>query len=238
MSNTVLEIKDLEVSYGTVKILQGLNLTMGSGITTIVGRNGMGKTTLLKAIMSLATVTGGNIRFKDREIAGLPPYKIAQAGIGYVPQGRMIFSKLTVDEQLRFVQRNPGKKENEWNAERVYALFPRLKERYTSMGTSLSGGEQQMLAIGRTLITNPDLLLMDEPSEGLAPVILDRLVEFIDEIIKSGISVLLVEQNLPFAQQITDEVHVLVPGNFGYHGSLRELLDNKELTQKLLVAGI
>lgn len=238
MSKIVLEIKDLEVSYGTVKILQGLNLTMESGITTIVGRNGMGKTTLLKAIMSLATVTGGSIRFKNREIAGLPPYKIAQAGIGYVPQGRMIFSKLTVDEQLRFVQRNPGKKENEWNTERVYALFPRLKERYNSMGTSLSGGEQQMLAIGRTLTTNPDLLLMDEPSEGLAPVILDRLVEFVDEIIKSGISVLLVEQNLPFAQQITDEVYVMVPGNFGYYGSLRELLANEEMTQKLLVAGI
>lgn len=238
MSKIVLEIKDLEVSYGTVKILQGLNLTMESGITTIVGRNGMGKTTLLKAIMSLATVTVGSIRFKNREIAGLPPYKIAQAGIGYVPQGRMIFSKLTVDEQLRFVQRNPGKKENEWNTERVYALFPRLKERYNSMGTSLSGGEQQMLAIGRTLTTNPDLLLMDEPSEGLAPVILDRLVEFVDEIIKSGISVLLVEQNLPFAQQITDEVYVMVPGNFGYYGSLRELLANEEMTQKLLVAGI
>ena len=238
MSDAVLEIKDLEVSYGPVRIIQGLNLTVGEGITTIVGRNGMGKTTLLKSIMSLATVTGGSIRFHGKEIAGLPPYRIAQAGVGYVPQGRMIFSKLTVDEQLRFVQRNPKNKENAWDAERVYDLFPRLKERRTSMGTSLSGGEQQMLAIGRTLTTNPDLLLMDEPSEGLAPVILDQLVAFIDKIIQSGVTVLLVEQNLPFAQQITDDVYVLVPGNFGYHGSLKELLANEELTQKFLVAGI
>lgn len=238
MTEPILEIKGLDVSYGAIRILQNLDLTMEPGITTIIGRNGMGKTTLMKAIMGLASVTHGSVTFKGENLTGLPPYKIAQAGIGYVPQGRMIFSKLTVDEQLHFVYRNTRHKADEWNADRVYALFPRLKERSTSMGTSLSGGEQQMLAIGRTLITNPDLLLMDEPSEGLAPIILDRLVVFIDEILKSGISVLLVEQNLPFAKQITDDVHVLVPGNFGYHGSLRSLLANDKLTQELLVAGV
>lgn len=238
MANPILEIKDLEVSYKASRILQGVNFSMEGGLATIIGRNGMGKTTLLKAIMSLATATKGSIKFKGKEIAGLPSHKIAQLGIGYVPQGRLIFTQLSVDEQLRFVYRNLENKENEWNAERVYELFPRLKERRSNMGTMLSGGEQQMLAIGRALTTNPSLLLMDEPSEGLAPVILDRLVEFIDEILKSGISIILIEQNLPFTKQITDDVYVLMPGNFGYQGSLDELLADEELTQKLLVAGV
>ena len=238
MPNPILEIKDLEVGYKASKILQKVNLTITSGLVTVIGRNGMGKTTLVKAIMNLATVTQGEIKFGEKDITRLAPYKIAQLGIGYVPQSRHIFSHLSVDEQLRFVYRNTAQRKDEWNVERVYDLFPRLKERYANMGTMLSGGEQQMLAIGRALTTNPSLLLMDEPSEGLAPVILDRLAEFIDEILKSGISLLLVEQNLPFVKQVTDEVHVLMPGNFGYHGSLQELLDDEELTQKLLVAGV
>lgn len=234
----VLKIENLEVHYDASYILQKINFDFDSGLRTIIGRNGMGKTTLMKAIMGLAPVTGGSIKFNGTELLGKKPYEIAQLGIGYVPQGRMIFSSLTVDEQLNFIYRNKqGKQSDIWNAEKVYELFPRLKERYKQSGTSLSGGEQQMLAIGRALITNPSLLLMDEPSEGLAPVILDRLVLFIEEILNSGISLLLVEQKLPFVKQTTDLVNVMVGGQFVYEGSLVKLLEDDTLTQKLLVTG-
>ena len=147
----------------------------------------------------------------------------------------MIFSSLSVDEQMRFVERNYN--DFKWNTDRVYELFPRLKERYKQSGTTLSGGEQQMLAIGRALVQNPKLLVMDEPSEGLAPVIVERLVTFIHEIMESGISILLVEQSLPFASEVTDNANVMVTGRIEYAGSFSALLRDKALTQKLLVTG-
>lgn len=235
MAVPMIEIRGLQVHYGGSYILQGVDFKLDSGVAAIIGRNGMGKTTLLKAIMGLAPVTGGNIEFMGNNLVGLRPYQISQMGIGYVPQGRMIFSSLSVDEQMRFVERNYN--DFKWNTDRVYELFPRLKERYKQSGTTLSGGEQQMLAIGRALVQNPKLLVMDEPSEGLAPVIVERLVTFIHEIMESGISILLVEQSLPFASEVTDNANVMVTGKIEYAGSFSALLRDKALTQKLLVTG-
>ena len=238
MSEPILTVTGLDVHYDASYILQKIDFQLDKGLATGIGRNGMGKTTFIKALMGLAPITAGSIQFKGQELVGKKPNEIAQMGIGYCPQGRMIFSSLTVDEQLRFVHRNNDKKTSGvWNAEKVYELFPRLKERAGQSGTSLSGGEQQMLAIGRALTTNPSLLLMDEPSEGLAPVILERLVLFIDEILQSGVSLLLVEQNLPFVKKITDDVNVMMTGKFAYTGSLAALFADKALTQKLLVTG-
>jgi len=235
MATAMLETDALKVHYGGSYILQGVDFILESGIGAIIGRNGMGKTTFLKAIMGLAPITGGSIKFMGTEIVGKKPYEISKLGIGYVPQGRMIFPSLSVDEQMRFVERNTelfG-----WSTDKVYELFPRLKERYKQSGTNLSGGEQQMLAIGRALVQNPKLLIMDEPSEGLAPVIVERLVTFIDDIIKSGISLILVEQSLPFASTVAEDVNVMVTGRFEYSGSFDKLLSDKELTNRLLVTG-
>lgn len=235
MATAMLETKSLKVHYGGSYILQEVDFALEGGIGAIIGRNGMGKTTFLKAIMGLAPVTGGSIKFMGTEIVGKKPYEISRLGIGYVPQGRMIFPSLSVDEQMRFVERN--QKLFGWNTDKVYELFPRLKERYKQSGTNLSGGEQQMLAIGRALVQNPRLLIMDEPSEGLAPVIVERLVTFINDIVKSGISLILVEQSLPFAAAVAEKVNVMVTGRFAYSGSFDGLLSDRELTNRLLVTG-
>lgn len=237
MQKPIFQIEDLEVHFDASYILQKVNFCLDEGIATIIGKNGMGKTTLLKAIMGQAPITGGSIRFMGQEIVGKKAHEIARMGIGYCPQGRKIFSSLTVDEQLNFCHRNLEDNRDVWDAKRVYNLFPRLKERESLIGTSMSGGEQQMLAIGRALVTNPRLLLLDEPSEGLAPVVLDIIKHFIDEIMESGISIILVEQNLPFVKKITDYVEILLTGKFAYKGSLKDLLANDELTQSLLVTG-
>lgn len=236
MAEPILKVKDLHVYYGGSHILQGTSMDVFDGAFSIIGRNGMGKTTLMSAIMGLTPIKSGSIQFRGQEIVGLKPYQIAQLGIGYVPQGRKLFSSLTVDEHLKFAARKSEGRDY-WTADKVYQLFPRLKERSRQKGTTLSGGEQSMLAIGRALVTNPFLLLMDEPSEGLAPVIIDQLKDFCLNLVKMGMPIILVEQALGLAQSVSENVHVLVTGQFAYKGSFKELMSNEELTKQLISVG-
>ena len=178
MSEPLLAVEDLNGWYGTAHVLQGVSFSMGAEPVALIGRNGMGKSTLCLAIAGLLESTSGSVRLDGQEVLGKPAYKVAGAGLGYVPQGRRLFESLTVDEHLDIVGRRA---KGEWNPARVYELFPRLAERKNVSGTSLSGGEQQMLAIGRALVTNPRVLVMDEPSEGLAPTIIEDLVKTIKE---------------------------------------------------------
>jgi len=236
MPEPILVIKDLHVKYGGSHVLRGISLALDHGVVAIVGRNGMGKTTLVSAIIGLAPVYSGSVLFNGLSIIGLQPYQIASQGIGYVPQGRRIFTSLTVDEHLRFAARKVDGGET-WDAEKVYDLFPRLKERRRQSGSSLSGGEQQMLAIGRALVINPRLLVMDEPSEGLAPIIVDQLVHTCKNLMATGISILLVEQKLAFAASVADRVEVMVTGKMVYQGDFATLLSNHQLTQQYLGVG-
>lgn len=236
MTKSILKINDLHVYYGGSHVLQGASLEIEKGAVAIVGRNGMGKTTFVSAIMGLVPIKKGTILFEGKDITGLKPYQIAKLGIGYVPQGRRVFSSLTVDEHLRFAARK-NSTDDVWDAERVYELFPRLKERSRQKGTSLSGGEQQMLAIGRALVTNPKLLIMDEPSEGLAPIIIEQLKSFCRELVNTNLTIIIVEQCLHLAEAVTDNVNVMVTGQFEYSGSFKALLSNEQLTQKLLSVG-
>jgi ABC-type branched-subunit amino acid transport system ATPase component len=213
-------------------------MRLEKGTVSIIGRNGMGKTTFVKAIMGLVPAHSGSIIFRGVQIKGKKPYEIGRMGIGYVPQGRRIFPSLSVDEHLRFAARNSDGKGG-WDAGRVYELFPRLKERTGQSGTNLSGGEQQMLAIGRALVTNPVLLIMDEPSEGLAPVVVQQLKECCVELATNcALSIILVEQSLSLAGAITDHTCVMVTGQFAYTGSLKDLLADKTTTSQLLSVGI
>ncbi len=235
MSNgSIFCVENLHVYYGGSHVLHGVSLELYPGTTAIIGRNGMGKTTLIKAIMGLVPVREGKITFCGEDITGLPPYIVAHKGIGYVPQGRHIFESLSVDEQLKFAARRV---DVGWDAERVYEFFPKLKKCYKQSGTTLSGGEQQMLAIGRALVTNPKLLIMDEPSEGLAPVIIEQLVNFCLELKKTNMSLILVEQSLLFAQAVSENVNVMLTGNIVYSDSFQKLMDNKELTHQLIGVG-
>jgi branched-chain amino acid transport system ATP-binding protein len=187
----LLEIEGLDAFYGQAQILEGVDLLMQEEGVAVIGRNGMGKTTLCQAIMGMMPRATGSVRFKGVELLGKPSYKIAGLGIGYVPQGRRLFASLSVDEHLKMLAR--GTRGKRWTPQAVYDLFPRLAERKRNGGTQLSGGEQQMLAIGRALLGNPELLIMDEPSEGLAPTIVEGMVTTCKRLVEEGMAVLLVE---------------------------------------------
>jgi len=206
---SLFEVEKLNVSYGRVHVLQDISFSMGVEPLGMVGRNGMGKTTLVNAIAGMLPSQSGSIRFDDAEISNREPYQVTRAGIGYVPQGRRIFPSLSVHEHLTMVG---AKKNARWNIPAVYELFPRLAERKKNGGGALSGGEQQMLAIARALLTNPRLLVMDEPSEGLAPAVVDHLADVFRALVGEGQAVLLVEQNLRFATELCDRVLVMVNG--------------------------
>lgn len=236
MTTPILKVENVHVYYGGSHVLQGVSLELEQGAAAVIGRNGMGKTTLVKAIMGLVPIKEGSVCLMGRNITKLPPYEIARGGVGYVPQGRRIFGSLTVDEQLRFAARNTDAPDA-WNAEKVYAFFPRLKERYKQSGTTLSGGEQQMLAIGRALVTNPKLLIMDEPSEGLAPVIVEQLIDFCLKLKQTRMSLLLVEQSLTFAKTVSENVNVMLTGKFAYQDDFEKLLADKKLTHQLIGIG-
>ncbi|GAC1319730.1 MAG: hypothetical protein NVSMB22_03200 [Chloroflexota bacterium] len=208
----LLAVRDLHVFYGPAHILHGVTLEVDAEPLALLGRNGMGKTTLCQAIMGLVPVASGSILFRGVDIAGSKPHRIASSGIGYVPQGRRIFPSLSVDEHLRLVEKQGGKGGPAWTIKRIYDLFPRLAERKKNGAGALSGGEQQMLAIGRALLTNPQLLLMDEPSEGLAPVIVDHLLETLRHVSSEGIGVFIVEQKLAVAAAISERVSIMVTG--------------------------
>ena len=230
-----LQIRNLNVHYGASHALQGVNLTLDHGIISVVGRNGMGKTTLCMAIMGLVPVTSGSIQFKGHELVGMQPAEIARLGIGYVPQGRRLWPSLTVDEHLKMLA---GSHAGPWNIERLYSTFPRLAERKNNGGGQLSGGEQQMLAIARALLLNPRLLVMDEPTEGLAPVIVTQIEEMLlhlqDE---SDVDVLLIEQNIGVATIVSENVAIMVNGEINRIIAAGQLAGDRELQQTLLGVG-
>ena len=234
MTQATLQIENVNAYYDELRINHGATMMLDSGATSVIGRNGMGKTTLMKAIMGLVR-REGSIRLFGEELVGLKPYEIARRGIGYVPQGRRNSPSLTVEEHLTFcATKGFGNERNLWDKNRVYELFPRLYERRTQFGTSLSGGEQQMLAIGRALVLNPKLLILDEPSEGLAPTIVDQLAVCLNSLKAQGIGILLVEQDLDFCEQVTDRTNIMSNGEIVYTGSLKEIRGNKEMSQRLL----
>lgn len=231
----LLKIDGVHTYYGGSHILRGVNLELSDGIVALVGRNGMGKTTLARAIMGLVPVPQGRILVDGDDVTNLQPYRVAQHGLGYVPQGRIVFPSLTVEEHLLLVHRRRG--DGRWSPTAAFELFPRLADRRRHPGNLLSGGEQQMLAIARALVTNPKLLLMDEPTEGLAPVIIDGLVASLQSLMREGMSLLLIEQNLHVAHALSDVIHVLVTGEIAYQGTTEDLVASPALTQRLLGVG-
>lgn len=229
-----LEVRDLNVYYGQSHALQGVTLTLGHGVLSVVGRNGMGKTTLCKAIMGLVPVASGAITFRGQSLAGLGPAQVARLGIGYVPQGRRLWRSLSVDEHLRLVGTTGGA----WTRERIYGVFPRLAERKSNLGAQLSGGEQQMLAIARALLLNPKLLVMDEPTEGLAPVIVNQVAEMLQRLGREGdIDVLVIEQNIGVACSVAEQVAIMVNGRVNRVMDAGLLAADRDLQQALLGVG-
>ena len=231
---SLLVIENLNAFYGTAQALEDVSFEIAGGATSMVGRNGMGKTTLCNAIVGVppARITG-SIRFQGTELVGRPSYKIAKLGIGYVPQGRRLFPSLSVDEHLRMIAGRGGGSKR-WTIQRVYELFPRLAERRRNGGAQLSGGEQQMLAIGRALLTNPTLLIMDEPSEGLAPAIIEHLIETFKTLDQEGLSILVIEQNLGMATAIADRQLVMVAGTIAAETTAAALSSDMELQRRYL----
>jgi len=221
MTDALLEVEGLNGYYGTAHVLQDVAFSMGAEPVALIGRNGMGKSTMCAAIVGLLERKDGSVRLDGVELMGKPAYRIAKAGVGYVPQGRRLFESLTVDEHLEIVGA-PGNAD--WTPDRVYELFPRLAERKNVSGTSLSGGEQQMLAIGRALLTNPRLLIMDEPSEGLAPTIVEGLIQTIKDLAAAGMGLLVVEQNLGVATSLADRQLVMVAGSIATETTAEALL--------------
>jgi branched-chain amino acid transport system ATP-binding protein len=236
MAEPVLSVRGLDAFYGQAHILQNVEFDLGDESVAVVGRNGMGKTTLCASIMGLMSSLGGSargsIRFAGHELVGRQPYKIAALGIGYVPQGRRLFPSLSVDEHLRMVGR---RNDNGWTPERVYDLFPRLAERRRNGGAQLSGGEQQMLAIGRALVVNPKLLIMDEPSEGLAPAIIENLIEIFKRLEQDeGLRILLVEQNLGVATALAGRQLIMVGGEIAAETTAEQLAADSEMQRRYL----
>lgn len=226
----VLELSGLDAFYGASHVLHGLSLTVGEGeVVLLIGRNGAGKTTLLRAIMGLVTIRRGSIRYRDREIAGMAPHRIARLGVGLVPEDRRMFAKLTVAENLELGRKSPPvPREAEWDVARVLDVFPALKSLQDRRAGDLSGGQQQMVAVARTLLGNPDLLLLDEPVEGLAPVIAQDMGAQLARLRGAGNSILISEQNLSFARSLASRAYVLETGTVRHCGTIAELDANPD----------
>jgi branched-chain amino acid transport system ATP-binding protein len=233
MSEPLFAIRDVHAYRGEAYVLHGLSLELPPATCVgVLGRNGMGKTTLVRTAMGLERARQGSITLEGRELVGLSPTEIARTGVGYVPQGRKIFGSLSVEENLRVVERGDG----EWSRERVYELFPRLYERRRQRGQTLSGGEQQMLAISRALVTNPRVVLMDEPSEGLAPSVIDAVQRVIVELVESGLAILLVEQNYRLAVESASRIFIVDRGTIAWEGSAEALEGKPAVATELLGA--
>jgi branched-chain amino acid transport system ATP-binding protein len=228
----LLEVRGLNGYYGSAHVLQDVSLDVGTEPVAVIGRNGMGKSTLCLALMGLLEAADGSARFEGNELVGLPPYKVAALGIGFVPQGRRLFPSLTVEEHLRLVAGRANG--SGWNADRVYELFPRLAERRTVSAMQLSGGEQQMLAIARALLLDPKLLIMDEPSEGLAPAVVEDLVAAIKSLTEAGTALLLVEQNLGVAVALAERQVVMVAGRIAAETTAADLEGNADAQRRFL----
>jgi branched-chain amino acid transport system ATP-binding protein len=229
----ILEIRDIHTYYGDAYVLQGLSMRLEQGqILGLLGRNGVGKSTLVNSIVGFNPPHRGNIIFKGADITRIASFETVRSGMGLVPQGRRVFPTLSVEENLRVAELNVER--HGWNLQRVYALFPRLLERRDQRAKTLSGGEQQMLAIGRGLMTNPDCLIMDEPSEGLAPIVIQGVWEAIGKLKEQGMSILLVEQNAHLALKLVDYVHVMSKGQMVYSGRPEELRANEQIKASYL----
>jgi len=229
----MLEVEDVHTYYGASHVLQGMSLSVGQGeVVAVMGRNGVGKTTLVRSIVGLTPAQRGRILFKGTEITRMPAHRIARMGIGLVPQGRRIFPSLSVREHLEVAARRRGPMQ--WTFDRLVGLFPNLRARLDQTANKLSGGEQQMLAAGRALVGNPDLLLMDEPTEGLAPLMVRELGRLVDALKAGGTSILLVEQQLAFALRHADRVYIVSKGQIVHHCSPAELSADREIKSRFL----
>ncbi len=230
----ILSVRDLVSAYGGSLVIQGISLDVEAGeVVCLLGRNGAGKTTTLRSIMGLTPPRSGRVTFNDKEIAGRQPFEIARLGIGYVPDDRRIFPDLTVAENLEIAHR-VIRRDGRWTIRRVHELFPVLRELSGNRGGGLSGGEQKMLALGRALMGNPTLLLLDEPSEGLSPLMVRTLVEAIGQIRLEGITLLIADQNVKFARRVADRGYIMEKGRIGYSGQLEALCANEEVVRKYL----
>jgi len=230
----VLEVEDIYTAYGLSQVLFGVSIQVARGeCVCLLGRNGVGKTTTMRSIIGLTPPRRGRVVWKGRDVTGRPPYQIARAGIGFIPEDRRIFADLTVWENLDVASRG-GARDGGFTVERVFDLFPKLRELVGRQGGFLSGGEQQMLTIARTLMGNPELLLLDEPSEGLAPLVVDHLKEQIGRLKRDGLTILLAEQNVGFSLDLADRVYVLEKGHIRFEGTAREFRDNDAVRQQYL----
>lgn len=230
----LLEVEDLVAGYDGSRVLSGISLEVDAGESVaVLGRNGVGKTTLMECIMGLVRPTSGQVRIDGADLARRAPSAIAKAGVGIVPQGRRVFSSLTVEEHLQIATKRRG----QWNPANVMALMPRLAERRTNLGSQLSGGEQQMVAIGRALVGNPKLLILDEPSDGLAPAIVSQVGEVLTELRNTGLAVLLVEQDLRLAFDVAQRVLIMQKGEIVHRSSVADFRANGERAQELLGVG-
>ena len=231
---TILSVRDVHTAYGLSRVLFGVSIEVRAGeCVCLLGRNGVGKSTTMRSIMGLTPPHAGRIVWKGRDVTGWAPYRVARAGIGFVPEDRRIFADLTVLENLDVAQRAAGGA-GAWTVERVFDLFPKLRELTQRHGGFLSGGEQQMLTIARTLMGNPELLLLDEPSEGLAPIVVDHLRDQIARLKQEGLTILLAEQNTEFSLSLGDRAYVLEKGAVRFDGPAAELRDNEQLRHELL----
>ncbi len=235
MSAPVLDVSELHAHYGKSHVLQGVSLRIGEAeVVTLLGRNGAGKSTTLKGIAGAVRPSGGRVRFQGADVAGLPPHRIAARGICLVPEHRGIFKLLTVEENLLLGRR----RESRWQLEDIYRIFPRLKERRRNGGGQLSGGEQQMLAIGRALMNHPRLLILDEPVEGLAPVIVEEIVAQLQTIKAAGVAILLVEQNLEVCTQLADRHYVLEQGRIVHEAGNADFIADHDIKDRYLGVGL
>jgi branched-chain amino acid transport system ATP-binding protein len=235
-SIVILKVDRIDTFYGQSHVLQGVSFSIHEGeVVSLLGRNGVGKTTTLRSIMGLTPPRSGKILLRDVDIAGKPPFQIAQMGIGYMPDDRRIFPDLTLYENLELARRLSKRRKVSWTFEKVYNLFPVFTDLKERKGTQLSGGEQKMLAIGRALMKNPDLLLLDEPSEGLAPLIVQNLPEVIARIRSEGVTIVLADQNLKFCRKTSDRGYILEKGIVQHQGLMEEIWQNEDIVKKYLV---
>ncbi|MGH3369118.1 MAG: ABC transporter ATP-binding protein [Nocardioidaceae bacterium] len=232
--SALLEVSDIVAGYAGSRVLDGVSLSVDRGeAVTLLGRNGVGKTTFMETVMGLVKASSGHVRVDGRDLTGKHPHVVSRAGVSIVPQGRRVFAPLTVEENLAIALRKDG----EWSVDRVYELMPRLAERRTNLGSQLSGGEQQMLAIGRALLCSPRIMLLDEPSDGLAPAVVEQVGEVLVGLARTGLAILIVEQDLRLAFDVADRVAVMTKGQIVHESSVAEFRKDAERAQALLGVG-